>query len=186
MDYKFIADTHLYDDYSLEWRDYLHMSLDDYAEMLVDNWNYFTHDEDIVLLDGDIGHYCERTLRTLRRLKGTLILVVGNHDSDWGTEIYHCGIFKGIHVQVTLNSDVHVQHKPEFSDAMIQRYKYLIHGHHHRYDMPNMQMKLSQYANNGKQLNCAADLNNHRPCTLQELILNKEINLDRYRDIGLL
>lgn len=180
---RFIADTHLYDKYSLDWRD---TSLDDFAESLVDNWNFFCHDDDVILLAGDIGFYCERTLSTLRKLKGNIVLVTGNHDLDWGSNIYTCGIFKGIHNVAEVSSGVYVKHIPTFDARELSTYKYLIHGHHHRYDMPNMSMKLSQYARNGKRLNCAVDMNNQRPCTLQELILNKELLLERYKEMGLL
>lgn len=186
MGLRFIADLHLYDKYSLDWRDYLNMSLDEYANYLVDNWNFFCHEDDVILVAGDIGHYCERTISTLRKLKGNLVLVVGNHDVEWGNYIYTCGVFKGIHEIATLFDDIYIKHIPEFSDIEMHKYRYLIHGHHHRYDMPNMSMKLNQYARNGKRLNCAADMNNNRPCTLQELILNKEVSLERYREMGLI
>ena len=64
MGLRFIADLHLYDKYSLDWRDYLNMSLDEYANYLVDNWNFFCHEDDVILVAGDIGHYCERTIST--------------------------------------------------------------------------------------------------------------------------
>ena len=114
------------------------------------------------------------------------MLVVGNHDVEWGNYIYTCGVFKGIHEIASLFDDIYIKHIPEFNDIEMHKYRYLIHGHHHRYDMPNMSMKLSQYARNGKRLNCAADMNNNRPCTLQELILNKEVSLERYREMGLI
>lgn len=52
--------------------------------------------------------------------------------------------------------------------------------------MPGMYNKLRSYVQDVYRLNCAADLNNHRPCTLQELMLNKELMIERYKGIGII
>jgi calcineurin-like phosphoesterase family protein len=146
------------------------------------NWNNFTNPDDIVIIAGDIGHYCPRTVDVLKKLNGTKILVIGNHDIIWGNNLYTCGCFQGIHTVID-TKDLYVEHIPEHLQGIK---KYHIHGHHHRYDMPGMQHTLKLYAADPYRLNCAADLNNNRPCTLQELILNKEVMLDKFQEIGLL
>ena len=185
MDTRFIADPHLFDIDSKDWRKELNMSLEDYAEFFVDKWNFHTSTEDLVLLAGDIGVYCERTIRTLERLNGDIVLVLGNHDVSWGNNVY-IKRFRHVCTEAELGKLIYVKHIPEFTDQQIAQYSYLIHGHHHRYDMPNMYRKLEQYAKNSKQLNCGADLNYHHPCTLPELITNKEQLLYKYMERGLL
>lgn len=182
---KYISDLHLYDIDSLEWRDRLNMGLDQYAAFLIDQWNYFTDPDDLVIIVGDVGHYCCKTLEVLKRLKGTKVLVLGNHDVSWGRAAYDASIFKGTHTSITYNN-IYIKHVPEIPDSIRSEVTYIVHGHHHRYDMPNMQLKLSQYARDIYRYNCAADMNNHHPCTLQELMLNKEIVLEKCREIGIL
>lgn len=181
MQYKYISDLHLFDITSTDWRPQF-PELEDYASYLVDSWNAFTEPDDVVIIDGDIGHFCPYTIETLKKLNGIKILVIGNHDITWGSNLYNCGVFSGVHNSIEQNG-IYIQHIPEEYHGSCQFY---IHGHHHRYDMPGMYNKLRQYAADTYRLNCAADMNNHHPCTLQELILNKEVNLDRYRSMGIL
>lgn len=181
MQFKYISDLHIYDITSTDWRPNF-PNLDLYAIHLIDTWNAFTDPTDIIIIVGDIGHYCPKTIDVLRHLNGTKILVMGNHDISWGSNVYTCGVFSGVHEFIDQNN-IHIQHIPETYTGTCQFY---IHGHHHKYDMPGMQNKLQQYARDTCRLNCAADLNNHHPCTLQELIMNKEVVLDKYRGMGLL
>lgn len=185
MSTKFIADLHLYDYYSMDWRGYLERDLDGYASLLIDGWNSTTQDDDVVIIAGDVGHYCEMTVSVLQCLKGHKILIVGNHDLEWGEKLYSSGVFEGIHSSANLNG-VYVQHKPDIEQTLRSNSRYFIHGHHHRYDMPNMQRALFAYARDIYRLNCAADLIKHKPRTLQELITQKELLLEKYVKQGLL
>ncbi len=178
MECKYISDLHLYDSYSLDWRPQ-YDNLDLYAIDLLDTWNAFTQDDDIVIIVGDIGHNCPRTLDVLKRLKGVKILVVGNHDLLWGRDLYTCKVFNGIHQFINSNG-VYVRHKPDGNRGLCT---YYIHGHHHRYDMPGMGNMLRLYSHDTYRLNCSADLVNNKPCTIRELILKKEILLDKCREL---
>ena len=181
MQIKYIADLHLYDLYSLDWRTDFR-TLDEYAQTLTECWNDFTSDDDIVIIVGDIGTYCPKTLATIAKLRGRKVLVKGNHDVDWGDKVYTCGLFQGIHENIYSNG-VYVNHIPERPDFECQ---YFIHGHHHRYDVPGMQQKLVEYSCDTYRLNCAADLIDNHPNSITELILNKEVLLDDYRVLGYL
>lgn len=181
MQYKFISDTHIYDMSSLDWRPQF-STLESYIIDLIDNWNAFTEPDDIVIMVGDIGHYCPRTIDVLNKLNGTKILIVGNHDISWGRNIYSCGVFSGVHDSLDTRG-IHIQHIPEEYTGSCEFY---IHGHHHRYDMPGMQNALQLYARDTYRFNCAADINNNRPCTIQELMLNKALLLDSCESRGLL
>lgn len=182
MAVRYIADLHLYDVSSLDWRT-AYQTLDGYASTLVTKWNECTDPGDLVFIVGDIGHCCKLTIDTLTKLNGIKILVKGNHDVEWGNKLYTCGVFAGIHTIVDSNG-IHIQHIPGIYQGTV--FPYFVHGHHHRYDVPNMRLELRKYAADTHRLNAAADLNYHHPCTLQELILNKEVLLDKYREMNLL
>lgn len=178
---KYISDLHLFDSTSLSWRPQF-SDVYSYADFLVDSWNAFTVPDDIVFLVGDLGHYCQKTLDVLNRLNGVKILVLGNHDIEWGDMVYTCKCFIGVYSMFDLET-IHIQHIPEQLQVPCTWY---IHGHHHRYDMPGMYNALQHYVADTYRLNCAADINNHRPCTLQELLLNKEVMINDLRDKGIL
>lgn len=180
-----IADSHLFDNYSADWRQELNMDCEQYANFFVRNWNTFTDPGDVIIHVGDVGAYCEQTVNALKQLHGTILLVLGNHDSEWVSYAQSGYIFKGIHEYIKLDN-VFIQHIPIFDSSIREEVTYLVHGHHHRYDVPNMRNTLRDYARDVHRLNCAADMNNHKPCTLQELILNKELLLDNYQERGIL
>lgn len=172
---RFIADIHAYDLYSLDWRS---MSLDDYVENLACNWNRVTGEDDITIVAGDIGHLCNKTLQFYKSLAGKKILVMGNHDNEWGRELYTCGIFSGIHRSIDMEG-IDVIHIPDESTLKTH---YYIHGHHHYYNTYTMRQQLQAYAKDTFRLNCASDLIGHTPRTLQELVLQKELLLDSMKD----
>lgn len=182
MQVKYIADLHLYDVSSVEWRPTM-VNLDYYANNLVESWNAFTEKDDTVIIVGDVGVLCNKTLKILKSLYGNKVLVKGNHDLTWGRNLYTCGVFQGVYDSL-ISTDLHIQHVP--TEGTNSFNKFYIHGHHHRYDMPGMYNKLRSYVQDVYRLNCAADLNNHRPCTLQELMLNKELMIERYKGVGII
>lgn len=183
MSTKYIADLHLYDSYSVDWRSYLSLSLDGYAEFLIKEWNSSTEDSDVVILAGDLGHFCPMTIEVLKQLKGVKILVLGNHDTVWGDALYDNRLFAGTHEQI-LSNGIFVAHKPDVVKP--PNYTYFIHGHHHTYDTLGMRSCLKDYAKDTYRLNCAADLIGHKPRTLQGLILQKELLLEKYQSKNLI
>lgn len=180
---RYIADLHLYDAYSEGWRSHLKLGLDGYAMLLLREWNTSVDDDDIIVLAGDLGKCCPMSVEVIKRLRGTKILVVGNHDLPWGSLLYDNTLFAGTHEVINQNG-IFVTHKPDVQKP--NGCLYHIHGHHHQYDVPNMQSTLKQYARDTYRYNCASDLIGHKPRTLQELMLQKELLLERYRSINLL
>ena len=165
---RFIADLHLYDSYSLDWRS---LDVEAYARLLKDNWNDVVAKDDITIVVGDIGHECPKTIELLKSLNGLKILVIGNHDREWNfCNLQNCGVFSGIHEFIKMD-DIMVEHIPDEENL---HKSYYIHGHHHLYTVPNMQRKFQRYANDTFRLNCASDLIGHTPRTLSELVLCKE------------
>ena len=170
MQIRYIADTHLYDNYSWEWRT-KYDGFDAYAEDLIRKWNETVrNDDDLTIHVGDIGTYCPRTLEVLRELRGRKALILGNHDINWEDKVYTCGIFQGVYSIFRMDNLV-LCHNP---DTQHLDNEYLIHGHHHGYDTFNMQKALIAYLQDTYRLNCAADLIGNRPLTLNELIICKE------------
>ncbi|MCM1234393.1 MAG: hypothetical protein NC489_30195 [Ruminococcus flavefaciens] len=159
------------------------MNVEQYADMFVSNWNRVTADTDMTIFVGDIGKQCPRTIECLRSLKGIKILVIGNHDVCWGQQLYDSSLFQGTHRSIW-QQQVFVQHIPLVVDLV--GVSYYVHGHHHRYDLPGMQQELLRYSRDVYRLNCAADLIGHTPRTLQELILQKELLLEKYKARGIL
>ena len=171
MQYRYIADLHLYDPDSIDWRP--NISLRDYAEKLELDWNRNVEQNQIVIIVGDVGTYCQQTVDTLLRLNGIKILVLGNHDLCWGKHLYSCHVFSGIYESIG-SSDLRVVHIPPKGRSNIVT----IHGHHHDYFSPSMLRALKEYAADTYRYNCAADLIGNRPCTLPELQLHKALLLE--------
>lgn len=178
MQYRYISDLHLYHNYSIDWRPQF-KDLDAFAENLIATWNATVANDDIVFIVGDVGAYTDRTKEVLQSLKGTKILIVGNHDAYWCQRQYSGNLFQGIHNSFDLGS-IHIEHIP---DEEVIHNSYYIHGHHHIYDTPGMYKALKKYQCDTYRLNCCTDLVGHKPVTLQELILSKELLLDKLSDL---
>lgn len=166
MDIRYIADTHLFYADSLSWRN---MSLGEYAQMLISNYNSIVQDSTLVLWVGDIGEYCQQTIDVLKQLRGRKTLIIGNHDLCWQTEILK-ELFEDVTVSARFGN-ILVQHIPPDD---VCNAEYIIHGHHHEYDSPSMRSLRNSYLQDRTRLNCAADLNGGKPCTLRQLLINKE------------
>ena len=178
MQYKYISDLHLFHSYSLDWRPQ-YKDCDAFAEDLIETWNTYVTDDDVIIVVGDVGFYCESTINVLKSLKGTKILVVGNHDASWAIPQKSEGIFAGIHEHIQLDN-IFIEHIPDESHI---HSSYYIHGHHHRYDTPGMLKALKSYYRDTYRLNCCTDLIGNKPVTLQELIVSKEVMLDELKGI---
>ncbi len=172
MSVKYISDLHLYDIYSIGWR--TNTTLEQFADKLEYNWNITTEEDDLVIIVGDIGDCCDKTKKLLRKLNGSKVLVLGNHDSSWGRDIFDSTLFQGVYKSINQDG-IYVQHIPDVTVPCT----YFIHGHHHRYDLPGMYNALKLYQNTSKMLNCSVDLTGH-PMGLPELITNKELVIESY------
>ncbi len=174
MKYKYISDLHINDLDMLEWRPQFNSVLS-YSDFLIEEWNKFTIPTDTVIIVGDIGYPSDLTVDVIKRLLGKKVLVIGNHDYLWGNWLWSCGLFQGIYYELDING-IHIQHIPENNR---QACNYYIHGHHHRYDMPGMYNAYLKYKVDAVRLNCSADINGFKPCSIQQLILNKELLIDK-------
>ena len=74
-----IADTHFYHD---KIKEYCNRP-DNYNEMIINNWNSTIKDEDLIIHLGDVAFGIKKRFGDIvRSLKGTKILVKGNHDRE--------------------------------------------------------------------------------------------------------
>lgn len=180
---RFGSDYHLYDGYSVDWRKQPHMTLDDIAHMILDIHNSVVRRSDTTVIVGDIGAVCDHTLDIFSQMNGELYLVLGNHDHDWDLSILkNSGVFKHISDNILFDR-IYVQHTPDFVFSEEQRnYFYYIHGHHHVYNTLEMRKEFDKYKRDNCRYNCCIDLNNLKPCTLQELMLNKAVLVDKLQD----
>ena len=78
----FIADTHFGGENIRRYENRPFTSAEKMDEALIENWNRIVGEEDTVYVLGDFSDYLdeERDREILTRLKGTKILVMGNHD----------------------------------------------------------------------------------------------------------
>ena len=109
MQTRFIADLHFYDAYSFDWRK---SDLDTFVNMIQDNWNKVVAPDDLTIVVGDIGHYCPKTVEALKQLSGKKVLVIGNHDAEWGNNLWSSNIFQGIY-QTLEYKGLYVEHIPD-------------------------------------------------------------------------
>lgn len=170
MSTRYIADTHLFDSYSLDWR--APQTLEEYAEDLIESWNSVVQDNDTVIHVGDVGNFSKATLEVLHQLKGHKVLVLGNHDQFWHFGESTRGIFEGVYDHIQ-QPGLFIKHKPT-TERELEEGTYYIHGHHHFYDRASMTPAWVSYVKDTYRLNCAADIIHNRPKTLTELIICKE------------
>lgn len=178
MAVRFISDLHLNDACMFGWRS-IELSVRDYSDMIADNWNQTVSDNDMTIVVGDIGICCQNTIDVLHGLKGQKILVMGNHDVEWGNTLYEARIFENI-CRYILTQEILITHVPvEGNEPSLQEIQYQVHGHHHEYNSLSMRSRLETYARDARRLNCCADLNGMRPRTLSELMMFKALLVER-------
>lgn len=78
----FIADTHFGGENIRRYENRPFKTVAEMDEKLIENWNQAVREEDTVYVLGDFSDYMnvEKDREILNRLKGTKILVMGNHD----------------------------------------------------------------------------------------------------------
>ncbi len=171
---RFVSDLHLFDPCMYGWRSKT-LTVRGYAELLTQNWNSTVSDDDVVIVAGDIGIPCPDTVRVLRGLTGRKILVRGNHDVEWGIQLYTANIFSSIQDWLILD-DILVTHVPTTGEGVQSTYR--IHGHHHTYEPLSMRSQMESYRRDANRFNCCIDLNGMRPRTLNELMMFKAMLME--------
>lgn len=127
-----IADTHFEHDKIIAYCRPQFSSLEEMAEVIIDNWNSTVGPKDTVYHLGDVA-ICgtdpekrARALKYLARLNGTLVLVAGNHDSQWVYQAFD-RVFGAKERKRCIMTHVPVHPTQQ------GRFKMNIHGHLHEY-----------------------------------------------------
>lgn len=155
-------------------------SIEDYNEMLIQNWNAKVGEQDDVWIIGDFCKYdyLQEALVVLHQLNGYHHLVLGNHDEEMveivGVECLY-DIFDSVS-QLKLiedkNRKVFLCHYPMLDWRDMQYGSYHIYGHIHNKNLP----EIKKYYKDKLAFNASADVIGHTPMTLDELIKLKEEN----------
>ncbi len=76
----YIADTHFSHDNIIHFCERPFKNIDEMDETLINNWNAVVGDDDVVIHLGDVFWRYDRAKVIAPRLKGTKLLIRGNHD----------------------------------------------------------------------------------------------------------
>lgn len=148
-------------------------TVDDMDVALIANWNKRIQAEDTVYIVGDLffrnklaaGDY-------LKKLNGNKILIVGNHDHTWMSQVNLDRAFASVVNLMTIKdgeTSVVLCHYPMLSWRGSSRGSLMVHGHIHNNTNADYWPYLQSHTN---ILNAGVDVNNYMPVTLDELIAN--------------
>jgi len=99
MSYFFTADYHFGHTNIYKWyRQNKYSSVDEMDEILIQNWNSKVSDRDTVYFLGDFAW--KDPVNYVNRLKGNIILIMGNHDYRWKKRL---SLFKEVKDYMVLN-----------------------------------------------------------------------------------
>jgi calcineurin-like phosphoesterase family protein len=153
-------------------------SVDEMNEAMVTNWNSVVKDNDDVYLLGDLG-MDRKIVRYIKRLKGRIHWIVGNHDKKtkrmaefkslfvWIKDYHELKIYEdGIKQKIVLF------HYPIASWNGMHRGSWMIHGHCHA----NYKPGLPHVTDKGKILDAGVDCHKFYPVSYSQVkaIMNKK------------
>ena len=153
-------------------------SVQEMDRVLIENWNRRVKDGDTVYALGDIIWPKKRAQEYLSALKGTIILIRGNHDAtwlkqspgdSWPSQVLEYASIRIAKHNVTLCHYPMLEwedSRPHFSSHL----GYHIHGHIHNNVLPEYTAVLRQH----HALNAGVDVNGFMPVTFEELQENNE------------
>lgn len=118
MERYIIADTHFFDDNIRKYENRPFKSVSDMNESLIKNWNTTVENEDDeVFVVGDFFSDCatdEQVLKVIMSLKGKIILIRGNHDSDRLVDLYKRANVSVIEYPIILDEFFILSHYPMY------------------------------------------------------------------------
>jgi len=130
---------------------------------IIHNWNKTVKRDDLVYFLGDMafGKSSKNTDHWLKKLKGKIIFIRGNHDRSKKIRFVHDMILR------YKNHKFLLIHNPE--NLQKQGNGWIIHGHHHNHDLKNYPF----ISGERKTINVGVELINYKP-----LDINKLFNLN--------
>ena len=162
----FTSDLHLGHRGIIEMQNRPFENVEEMNRVLVDNYNEVVHKNDTVYFLGDISHHMsiDRVNELLGMMKGKKILIKGNHDKKYASELFEeiCD-FK----TVSLNGYYFaLMHYPMLSWPKKNSGSIQLHGHIHSDESYNSQNK----KDNVKRYDVGVDANQFRPVSVKQII----------------
>lgn len=135
-------------------------------QILIQNYNAVVHKNDMVYILGDISHHLpmESANELIGKLNGKKILVKGNHDKKYDSELFEemCD-FK----TVSLNGMYFaLMHYPMLSWSKKNSGSIQLHGHMHARGEYNLQNK----ADGIRRYDVGVDANNYYPVSVKQIV----------------
>ena len=174
----YIADTHFGHAKIIELCSRPFENVEEMDTRLIENWNKTVTDEDTVYILGDFAFKNsskKEVCKILDVLKGEKHLIIGNHDANWLNKMGKEDLEKyfqttPLHMTVINHNSktIGLCHYPIVAFPGI-----LIHGHLH--NNKNQIDGWDFIKNMPNILNASVEINDYKPVTLQELIVNNNI-----------
>ena len=103
-------------------------SIEEHDEVLVQRWNAVVNKNDVVWVLGDFAWTEEAAREALRRLRGRIRIVLGDHDGKWAKPSI-LRMFDQVHGAVGWKHRILLSHVPQHPGGL--KYRFNLHGHLH-------------------------------------------------------
>lgn len=171
----FTSDLHFWHKNICKYCNRPYNTIEEMNQSIIDNWNSVVKEDDTVYLLGDMGFCGIEKLRSLiSQLKGHIILVQGNHDSDKAVNrLIEEGLIEGVatlcYITITgdeecPDQDLTLCHFPMIDWYNKEKGAWMIHGHQHQ--LPNTPSCSHAHWDVG------LDKNNMMPISFEQLKIN--------------
>ena len=162
----FTSDLHLGHRGIIEMQNRPFENVEEMNHVLIDNYNEIVHKNDTIYFLGDISHHMpiERVNELLSMMKGKKILIKGNHDKKYDSELFEeiCD-FK----TVSLNGQYFsLMHYPMLSWPKKNSGGIQLHGHIHSDEKYNLQNR----EDNIRRYDVGVDANGFYPVSIKQII----------------
>lgn len=112
----FIADTHFSDKKIIDYENRPYKTIDEMDKDLIFRWNMVVENDDEVYVLGDFGADGDE-LEILSKLKGTIYLVKGNHDTGTNTYYRRAGFAEVYDHPIIIDNYWILSHEPIYVNA---------------------------------------------------------------------
>lgn len=139
----FTSDLHFWHKNICKYCNRPYETIEEMNQEIINNWNFVVKEDDTVFVLGDLGFCGIEKLRPLMsQLKGKIILIQGNHDSDYViSTLYHEKIINNFDrlMSITIigdeecpNQELTLCHFPMIDWYNKEKGSWMIHGHQHQ------------------------------------------------------
>ena len=171
----FTSDLHFWHKNICKYCNRPYETIEEMNQGIIDNWNSVVKEDDTVFILGDLGFCGIEKLRPLMsQLKGKIILIQGNHDSDYVmSTLYHEKIINNFDrlMSITIvgdeecpNQELILCHFPMIDWYNKEKGSWMIHGHQHQ--LPETPSCSAVHYDVG------VDKNNWMPISFEQLKIN--------------